>query len=82
MTHMDTTPGAEYTEESSDMSGAGADGDHAEALQDLRDIDPAHAPDPAERLAAELADALEGVSPEAMPEQLAAPFAGDGEEAP
>ena len=40
--------------------------------------DPADAPEPSERLAAELAAALEG-DQDHVPEQLAAPFPGDRE---
>jgi hypothetical protein len=40
-------------------------------------MDPADAPEPAERLAGELAGLLEGVGGDAEPEQLAAPFSGD-----
>ncbi len=76
MAHMDTTPPSEVTEGPADHETA----DHEAELEAMAALDPADAPEAAERLAAELARDLDTVGAEPQPEQLAAPFSGDQEE--
>lgn len=76
MAHMNTTPHAEETEGPTSEAPSNVGSDNV-ALEALAALDPADAPEPAERLAADLASALEGVGAEPQPEQLAAPFGSD-----
>ena len=74
MTPMDTTPDTESTERHDAPSSPEA------ALDELAAMDPADAPDLAERLAADLAGELEDTGTAGEPPQLAAPLPDDAEE--
>ena len=79
---MDTTPRPLHTEEPASGEPAIAGDGHDATLDAIAAMDPADAPEPAERLAGALAHELEGVGGDAEPEQLAAPFPGDAKEHP